>query len=154
LELPDEPVWVLADRTRLTQIVSNLLSNATKFCNAGDQVTVRVCSDAKQGRASVVVRDTGIGIAPEILPYLFETFTQADHTLDRNQGGLGLGLALVKGLVELHGGNVRAASAGPGRGAQLTFWLPLGKKPRATVDAPAPILPAGARQLRILIVED
>src|SRR5262249_50971648 len=102
---------------------------------------------------SVIVRDTGIGIAPDVLPHLFEVFTQADHSLDRSRGGLGLGLALVKGLVELHGGQGQASSPGLGCGAEFTFWVPLGTEPQGTGDTPAPIVTSG-RQLRILIVED
>jgi CheY-like chemotaxis protein len=100
----------------------------------------------------VSVLDTGIGIAPELLPRIFDTFTQADHTLDRSRGGLGLGLALVKGLVELHGGAVAAASEGPGRGATFTFTLPLAT---AALTPPAPaVVSAAPGPRRILVIED
>jgi CheY-like chemotaxis protein len=152
-EAPDEPVWVAADRTRLGQILSNLLGNAAKFTNPGGQVCVRLATDAEARRATVSVRDTGVGIAAEVLPHVFETFTQAEQSLDRRRGGLGLGLALVKGLVELHGGGVRAASPGLGHGAEFAFWLPLGQKAAPPQEAPPPFGSA-ARGLRILIVED
>src|SRR5262249_35870733 len=151
LELPEEPVWVVGDRMRLSQILANLLSNAAKFTESGGKVRVRVAADLVKQRASVFVRDTGIGIAPEILPLVFETFCQGEHGLDRRRGGLGLGLALVKGLAELHGGGVQADSAGPGQGAELAFWLPLGKKPEVPVPMPSPSV-SGGRRLRILIV--
>src|SRR5262249_3581656 len=153
MELPEEPVWVLADRTRLAQVLSNLLHNAIKFTNAGGQVTVCIDSHAETERVIVTVSDTGIGIAPEVLPYVFETFTQADQSLDRSRGGLGLGLALVKGIIELHDGQVEASSPGLGRGTAMRFWLPLDKKPHEeTIHHPVNV-PA-ARRLRILIVED
>jgi signal transduction histidine kinase len=125
LELQAEggAVWVRGDPVRLAQVVGNLLHNAGKFSNAGGQVTVRVRGE--NGRAAVAVRDTGVGIDPDELPHLFETFRQADRNIHRSDGGLGLGLALVRGLVELHGGKVWAASDGVGRGAEFTFWVPL-----------------------------
>jgi PAS domain S-box-containing protein len=153
LEAPAEPVWVLGDSTRLAQVLSNLLLNASKFTNPGDEVAVRVAPDDKGQRAIVMVRDTGVGIAPDVLPHVFEIFTQANQGLARGQGGLGIGLSLVKGLVELHGGNVQASSGGPGCGTELSFWLPLSKKaPVPTKALPPPAVPA--QQLRILIVED
>jgi signal transduction histidine kinase len=129
LDLPPGPVWVDGDPTRLAQVVGNLLQNAVKFTDPGGRVTVRVRLE-EAGRAALIVTDTGIGIEPEFLPRVFETFLQADRSLERSRGGLGLGLALVKGLVvELHGGEVRAASEGVGRGAEFTVWLPLASEP-------------------------
>jgi signal transduction histidine kinase/DNA-binding response OmpR family regulator len=153
LQVPSNPIWVQADRIRLAQVLSNLLQNAAKFTNDGDRVSIHVARNPKAQRATVTVRDTGIGIAPEMLPHVFETFTQADRSLDRNSGGLGLGLALVKGLVELHGGNVRASSAGLGRGAEIGFWLPLIEEPRETPSTGAPEV-SDIKTRRILIVED
>jgi signal transduction histidine kinase len=129
VQLHAEPVGVAGDSVRLTQVVANLLQNALKFTDAGGQVTVELTVDREKQRAVVTVRDTGIGIEPDMLPRVFETFTQADRSLERSRGGLGLGLALVKGLVELHGGEVRAASEGPGRGSAFTFWLPVAPAP-------------------------
>ena len=127
LDLPteNEPVWVRGDPVRLAQVVGNLLHNAGKFSNPGGQVTVRLECDRAGRRATVAVRDTGVGIDPGELPHLFETFRQADRNIHRSGGGLGLGLALVRGLVELHGGQVRAVSTGAGQGAEFTFWIPL-----------------------------
>ena len=118
-----DPVWVEADATRLTQAVGNLLANAAKFTDAGGTVAVAVRHDPA-GRAEVEVRDTGIGIDPALVPRLFDVFMQADSGPGRQRGGLGLGLALVRGIVTLHGGGVRAASDGPGTGSAFSFWLP------------------------------
>jgi PAS domain S-box-containing protein len=151
LVVPGEPVWIIGDRTRLVQVLSNLLYNAAKFTNPGDQVSVLVEVDHEEQRARVSVRDTGIGIASEILPHVFDNFAQAGNG-ERSRGGLGLGLTLVKGLIELHGGQVGASSAGLGHGTDLTFWLPLGVPPRKI--APASTAIAVMRPLRIAVVED
>jgi PAS domain S-box-containing protein len=153
VDVPELPVWVLGDAARLTQTADNLLQNAAKFTDRGGTVSVRVEADRQRAEATLTVRDTGVGIDPEMLPRLFDVFAQADRSLARSKGGLGLGLALVKGLAELHGGRVRAASAGPGRGAEFTVTLPLEPEPAALAQRPAP--PARARgRLRVLIVED
>jgi PAS domain S-box-containing protein len=120
---PADPIWVKGDAIRLTQVVSNLLDNAVKFTDREGGVELNVSS--RDGEANITVRDTGIGIPAEVLPRVFDIFAQADGTLDRTRGGLGLGLALVKGLVDLHGGTVSAASEGPGKGAAFTVRLPL-----------------------------
>jgi PAS domain S-box-containing protein len=117
------PVPVSGDRTRLTQVVCNLLDNAVKFSPEGGRVRVRV--GARGGEARVEVADEGAGIAPEFLPHVFERFRQADMATTRFHGGLGLGLALVKSLVEAHGGRVEAASDGTGRGSRFSFTLPV-----------------------------
>jgi CheY-like chemotaxis protein len=153
LEVPQTPVWVSGDATRLAQILTNLLDNAAKFAERGRNVTVGVTADAQRHRAVLAVRDQGIGIEPEMLPRLFRPFTQADKTLDRSRGGLGLGLALVKGLAELHGGEVQAASEGPGRGAEFTVRLPLEQEPAVLAAPPLNPRPSG-KHFRILIVED
>jgi signal transduction histidine kinase len=153
-ELPEGPVPVRGDPTRLAQMLGNLLKNASKFTDPGGRVTVRLARDEDGQGASISVRDTGIGIEPEMLPHIFETFAQAIGSVGRSQGGLGLGLALVKGLAELHGGRVGATSDGPGRGAEFTLWLPL------THDAPPPSAaapPPGRTAVRpwsILVIED
>jgi PAS domain S-box-containing protein len=147
-----EPVFVDGDESRLVQAVGNLLQNAAKFTPAGGQVSVRVAADSGAGRALVRVADTGVGMTEEVLGCLFEPFSQADSTLDRSKGGLGLGLAMVKGLVELHGGSVEAASAGPGHGAELTVSLPLAA-PRTDSPAESGVVPETTRR-RVLVIED
>jgi PAS domain S-box-containing protein len=183
-EMPEEPIWMDGDPTRLAQAVGNLLHNAIKFTEPGGHITVG-CSGVQVFRCSgvqadkegcdadlarpehlntrtpehlnthavITVRDTGIGIEPEVLPHVFETFIQADRGLDRSRGGLGLGLALVKGLVELHGGEVRAASEGAGRGAEFTLLLPLAPASGVAEEIPSDA-PAFSGSIRILIVED
>jgi signal transduction histidine kinase/CheY-like chemotaxis protein len=148
---PETPTWVEGDATRLAQILDNLLSNALKFTDRGGAVTVSVAGGPEE--ASLSVRDTGQGIPAELLPRLFDVFAQAEQTLERGQGGLGLGLTLVKGLAGLHGGAVEAHSAGPGRGADFIVRLPARPEPAALSRQPeAP--PPAPRRLRILVVED
>lgn len=153
LDVPPGPVWVHGDPTRLSQVLGNLLHNAAKFTDAGGRVAVRLAEEPELGRATVRVQDTGIGIEPEMLSRVFETFTQADRSMERSRGGLGLGLALVKGLVQLHGGEVEAFSAGPGQGAEFLFRLPLEQEAAAPAAAPARAGPNGHPR-RVLIVED
>ena len=112
-----------ADPTRLAQVLTNLLNNAAKYTEPGGHIRLTV--ERRGDEVVVRVRDDGIGIAPELLPRLFELFTQADRSLDRSQGGLGVGLALVKSLVEMHGGGVEAASEGLGRGSEFIVRLPV-----------------------------
>jgi signal transduction histidine kinase len=121
--LPSGRLWAEADPTRVTQIVGNLLHNASKFTRRGDAVSLSL---AESGGAAVLrVRDTGAGIEPALLPAVFEPFVQGERTLARTEGGLGLGLALVKAIAELHGGSARADSAGKGQGAEFVVTLPL-----------------------------
>jgi CheY-like chemotaxis protein/two-component sensor histidine kinase len=152
LEIPAHPLVLSGDETRLAQVLGNLLSNAAKFTPPGGQVTVSVAEEG--GRAVVRVRDTGAGISPEILPSLFEPFSQGQQTLARSEGGLGLGLALVRGLAALHGGEVHASSEGPGRGAEFVVELPLSPAEARRTPVPAPAAPAAARRRRILVVDD
>jgi two-component system CheB/CheR fusion protein len=147
-----EPVWVDGDRTRLAQTLGNLLQNAVKFTPRDGKTTVSIEADSARGRAVVRVADSGKGIAQGLLPRLFEPFTQADTSLDRGRGGLGLGLALVKGLVELHGGTVRAESGGPDKGATFTVALPLEAAGPIEIPRPRAGTKRGAR--RVLIIED
>jgi signal transduction histidine kinase len=145
---------VRGDARRLQQIIANLLANAVKFTPRGGEV--RVTFTEEDGEARVVVSDTGAGIAPELLPRVFERFYQADHSSTRKHGGLGLGLAIVKHLTELHGGHVRVESAGLGRGASFILDFPLCAE-RAPAPAPRPASGAGPRDLRgvsVLLVED
>jgi PAS domain S-box-containing protein len=153
--LPAEPLWVEGDPTRLEQVFTNLLNNAAKYTERGGSIWV---TGERQGGAALVrVRDTGFGIPAAVLPHVFELFTQSDRTLDRSQGGLGIGLTLVKTLVELHGGTVEADSGGPGQGSEFVVRLPLGRE----AGAPAPVTgqAAGAGSapgspLRVLVVDD
>ena len=124
LSLPDAPVWLLADPGRLEQVFVNLLANASKYTDIGGELTVVGC--AQEDQAVVRVRDSGMGIAAEVLPHLFDLFWQADAAALRSQSGLGIGLALVRNLVESHGGIVTAQSAGPGQGSEFTVYLPIG----------------------------
>lgn len=121
--LPAESVWADADATRVTQIVGNLVHNASKFTRGGD--TVAVSLEVVSGMAEIRVRDTGAGIDPALLPSIFDPFVQGDRTLARTEGGLGLGLALAKGIADLHGGTVHAESAGKGMGANFVVRLPV-----------------------------
>ncbi|HEX9049419.1 MAG TPA: ATP-binding protein [Anaeromyxobacter sp.] len=151
---PPEPLWVDADPARIAQIVGNLLQNAAKFTAAGGRVSVAV--EAGEARARVRVRDTGVGIPAHVLPKLFQPFMQAESSLARTSGGLGLGLALVKGLAELHGGTARAESAGEGRGSEFTVELPLRFEASAAA-GPAGSARAAARPRpgrRVLVIED
>jgi PAS domain S-box-containing protein len=152
LGLSDKPLWLNADPSRIAQAVGNLLQNAAKFTEKGGLVRLSLEEDAARDQAVIRVRDTGIGIAPDVLPQLFQPFMQGPGTIDRSRGGLGLGLSLVKGLVELHGGAVEARSDGIGKGAEFTLRLPL--DPGATASKPvSPGWPASAIK-RVLIIED
>jgi two-component system CheB/CheR fusion protein len=151
LRAPHGPVFVDGDPTRVAQVVSNLLQNAAKFTDPGGRVEVSV--EGAGADVRVRVRDDGVGIAPEVLGRLFAPFVQGDSTLDRSRGGLGLGLALVRGVVELHGGHVEALSDGPGRGTEVVVTLPAAREaePRAQ---PAPAPPPAGDGRRVLIIED
>jgi two-component system CheB/CheR fusion protein len=149
VDLPPGPAWVLGDATRLAQLTGNLLQNAAKFTSDGDSVILSL--EVVEGVAVLRLRDTGIGIDAEMLPRLFQQFSQAAGALDRRTGGLGLGLALVKGLVEAHGGTVDASSAGRGAGTEVVVRLPLARPPDSDAEIPRPP-PPGAR--RVLVIED
>ena len=120
--LPDAPMWLQADPWRLEQVFVNLLGNASRYTDAGGELAVRV--DTRDGQAVVGIRDSGIGIAPDALPHIFDLFKQADEAAPHSKSGLGIGLALARNLVELHGGSVTAASAGIGQGSEFTVRLP------------------------------
>ena len=119
---PDAPVWLRADPARLEQVFVNLLLNAAKYTDSGGQIGLAV--EREKGEAVVRIRDTGIGIDPDVLPHVFDFFVQADPSSPRADAGLGIGLALVRSLVERHGGHVTVASAGTGRGSEFTVHLP------------------------------
>ena len=141
LHVPDEPILVHGDETRLAQVLGNLLHNAAKFTPRGGRVSLDV--RAAEGRVELRVRDTGAGIPPEVLPRIFEPFTQAQQTLARSEGGLGLGLSMVRGLVALHGGEVSASSPGPGLGTEFVVSLPLASRraPERSRSGEAPASP-------------
>ena len=123
VDAPDGPLWLDADPTRLRQIVANLLDNAVKYTNPGGEIFLSIGRDRDE--AVINVRDNGIGIAADMLPRVFELFAQADRSLDRPRGGLGIGLTLVKTLVSLHGGSIDVQSAGIGKGCEVVVRLPL-----------------------------
>lgn len=142
--------WVQADRTRMEQILLNLLDNAEKFSAPGDRIYIRV--SGADGKAVLEVRDEGQGIAEEDIPHIFKMFVQAPQSLDRPQGGLGLGLTLVQRLAQLHGGEVSVYSAGRGSGAVFTVRLPLARAPAHLAAFELPAVKAAGR--RVLLVED
>jgi signal transduction histidine kinase/CheY-like chemotaxis protein len=154
LQLSGEPARVLGDRTRLVQVVSNMLNNAAKYTPAGGRITLDV--GIKEGSVEIHVRDNGVGIEADVLPYIFDLFTQAERSPDRSQGGLGIGLALVKSLVALHGGRVEAHSDGQGKGSEFVVCLPRIAAPAAAAGTTTePALEADAQgPLRVLIVDD
>ncbi len=149
--LAAEPVWMEADETRLEQIVSNLLGNALKFTPPGGRIIVDVSAAA--GEVILRVEDTGMGIAPDLLPRIFDLFVQGETELHRPRAGLGIGLTLVRRLVDLHGGRVEAASGGLGRGSVFTVRFPLTAPPGDVATAPPAVTSAAIRR-RVLIVED
>lgn len=164
LDLPETPVEIWGDHTRLCQVLGNLLNNCIKFNDRGALVRLSLHVDAAQGTAAMSVADNGIGMEPELLPRLFEPFSQGISGLARTKGGLGLGLALVKALVHLHDGTVSAHSDGPGRGAVFTVRLPLASVSVPQVPAggtavvaraeAAAVAAADQASRRVLIVED
>ncbi|HEX6986164.1 MAG TPA: PAS domain S-box protein, partial [Planctomycetaceae bacterium] len=151
VSLPDEPVWLDADPVRLAQVLSNLLTNASKYTEPGGRITLT--AERRGGEAVIRVADTGIGIDPDLLPHIFELFTQSERSIDRSQGGLGIGLTVVKSLVEMHGGTVTARSDGPGRGSEFAVRLPTIESPTPAAAGGAPHDPA-SDALRILVVDD
>ncbi|MCP3099181.1 response regulator [Myxococcus sp. K15C18031901] len=153
VSLPSGPLWLSGDATRLEQVFTNLLDNAAKYTDSGT-LSLRVEREGVDGTAQAVVRvrDTGIGISPQVLPYIFELFAQADTSLERTRGGLGIGLTLVRQLVQMHGGHVCAHSDGPGRGSEFVVKLPLAHAVEAPLEPGALLDTRRAR--RILLVED
>jgi signal transduction histidine kinase/ActR/RegA family two-component response regulator len=125
IQVPAAPMYTLGDPLRLTQVVGNLLGNAAKFTDHGGEVILTLSRSPARPVAHLTIKDTGIGIDAAILPRIFDAFVQAERGFERSRGGLGLGLALVKGIVELHGGAITAASHGPGAGAEFTVELPI-----------------------------
>jgi signal transduction histidine kinase len=154
LDLPDELISVEGDKTRLVQVIANILHNAAKFMDPGGRIRLSVRRDGQQ--VVINVADTGIGIAPELIPKIFELFTQVHSKSERAQGGLGIGLALVRRLTEMHGGTVTVNSDGPGRGAEFTVRLPVTSTPLAKLPShrrEPTTIPSIERQ-RILVADD
>jgi PAS domain S-box-containing protein len=150
ISLPEEPIWLYADPVRVAQVLENLLNNASKYMDDGGRI--ELTANRHDAQVMLRVRDTGIGIDSELLPNVFELFTQSTRSLDRAQGGLGIGLTLVQRLVHLHGGVVLASSEGAGQGSTFTVWLP-------ATDAPAPAelnqdAPLATQPRRIVVVDD
>ena len=155
VRLPASTIIVNGDSVRLAQVLSNLINNASKFSGPNTCISLEATFEAEE--VKITVRDQGMGIDPVFLPHIFDLFAQADQSLDRSQGGLGIGLTLVKHLVELHGGRVEARSDGAGRGTEVSFFLPAQVAPEQEA-APAPIdapkAPAKAAPTRVLVVDD
>jgi PAS domain S-box-containing protein len=150
--LPPQPLTLVGDAVRLTQVIANLLNNAAKYMEPGGQIWLTVGSAA--GQAVISVRDTGIGIAPEMLPHVFQMFEQGSRDSKHAQGGLGVGLALAKRLVEMHGGKIEGRSPGKGLGSEFIVRLPLAEKQLPATDVPAPDSKQQNPGSRILIVDD
>ena len=157
-DLPAEPVWLLGDAVRLAQVVSNLLNNAAKY--TPDHGRIRLAAEVRDQAVDIIVTDNGIGIPPAELSRIFSMFAQVGPALERSHGGLGIGLALVQRLVEMHGGRVRAESAGPGQGSRFVVTLPLatqaqaGGAPATPDGAPRPTPAVAAIGWRVLVVDD
>ena len=152
LDLPRETLRLEADPVRLTQILSNLLTNAAKYTDPGGQIQLRASQEGD--RVTLSVRDNGIGISPDMKERLFDLFAQAAPALQRAEGGLGIGLALVKAFVEKHGGTVEARSEGPGLGSEFTVVLPTGRAGNKRAPRPTTQLPLAAKRLRVLVADD
>ncbi len=150
--LPDEPVWLLADAARLEQVIVNLLTNAAKYTTEGGRIWLSLYRDGND--CVVRVQDTGVGISPALLPRIFDLFTQAERSLDRSQGGLGIGLALVQRLTELHGGKVEVSST-QRKGSNFIVRIPILLEKNPRVISPAiENDEAVSRRLRVLVVDD
>jgi CheY-like chemotaxis protein len=155
VSLPPGAIWIDADEARLSQVLANLLNNAAKYTPPGG--SIRLTAARENGEAVIRVRDSGVGIAPEMLPRVFELFQQVEQSLDRSQGGLGIGLTLSRRLVEMHGGQIEAHSEGPGRGSEFLVRLPLASPPSAApgdTDAPVVEGAGGGDARRVLVVDD
>jgi PAS domain S-box-containing protein len=150
--LPKEPMWLQADPTRLEQIIVNLLINAAKYTEEGGRISV--AAERQEGKVAVSVRDTGIGISPEMLPHVFDLFSQDETSLHLKQSGLGVGLNVARGLVEMHGGTIEAHSEGQRKGSEFVVRLPLlADRPTERVTSRESARPP-VRSLRVLVVDD
>lgn len=152
-ELPDSPLQVMVDKTRLQQIIWNLISNAIKFTPEGGKITIK--NYVEDSFCIIEVQDTGIGVSPHFLPYIFERFRQEDGSMTRKYGGLGLGLAIVRHLAEMHGGSVEARSEGKGKGSQFVVRIPLSKAmTTAKRNKELPSQKLSLKDFKILVIED
>ena len=147
-----EVIYIDGDIVRLSQVISNLLNNAAKYTDEGGEITLTARDNGDQ--VAIAVRDTGIGIRSDVLPHVFDLFMQADQSLARSLGGLGIGLTLVRQLVEMHGGRVGAQSEGPGKGSEFTVWLPTVRRQGSDVPSPEVEEVRSEIRRRVLIVED
>jgi CheY-like chemotaxis protein len=152
IEVSAHPVWLMGDFTRLSQVIANLLNNACKYTPEGGHI--RLTASGGEGKATIAVEDNGSGIDAELLPRVFELFVQGERALDRSQGGLGIGLTLVKRLVELHQGQVEAASAGMGKGAAFRVTLPSISAVQAPGLSPVEVTSPQVYGRRVLVVDD
>src|SRR5262249_4386679 len=154
VRIPEEALWVNGDLVRLEQVISNLLNNAAKYSELGQEIRLEV--EASENWVTVRVQDNGIGISSEMMPYIFDLFVQASRSLAVTQSGLGIGLTVVKGLVEMHGGRVEAHSQGTGHGSEFLVHLPRREalaetKIRVRQDDPAHV---SKDPIRVLVVDD
>jgi signal transduction histidine kinase len=152
VSLPTAPVWISGDFVRLGQIVTNLVNNAAKFTPEGGHI--QIDATANQGQAVIVVRDTGVGIEAQLLPRIFDMFVQGERSLDRSEGGMGIGLTLARQLIELHQGRIEAHSEGPGKGTVFTVSLPCISEVASAASAPTVSTAAPIRACRVLVVDD
>jgi CheY-like chemotaxis protein/two-component sensor histidine kinase len=151
--LPAESLTLNADPVRLAQVISNLLNNAAKYTDEGGQI--RLTAHRDKAHAVVSIRDNGIGISKAMLPKIFDLFAQGEHAHDRALGGLGIGLTLVRSLVEMHGGSIEAKSDGPGQGSEFVIRLPVSARQGSQTDRDRQVLASDALVgLRILVVDD
>jgi PAS domain S-box-containing protein len=150
--LPEEPIRIEADQVRLAQAIGNILSNAVKYTDRGGRIVLS--GERDQDQVLIRVRDTGIGISQDLLPRVFELFMQAEGSITRSQGGLGIGLTLVKRLVEMHGGRVEAASDGLGRGCEFTITLPVASTRGEGGESERSDMGGSTESRRVLVVED
>ena len=152
LSVPPEPVWLVGDATRLEQVLTNLLTNAIKFTPAGGRIAI---SAGREGAEAIIrVRDTGVGIERALLPKVFDLFVQGDTSLDRSKSGLGIGLALVRQVVQLHGGRVSASSAGPGAGSEFVVHLPAAPEDAPAEQEASKRTAVTRNQLDVVVVDD
>jgi signal transduction histidine kinase/CheY-like chemotaxis protein len=156
INLPDDPVWLVADPTRFAQVITNLLTNAAKY--TPERGCIELMASRQRGEVIVSVSDTGLGIPPGMLNDVFDMFTQVNRTLERSQGGLGIGLALAKRIVEFHGGTITAESEGLGKGSTFTIRVPLiepcaGRNQEQSTTNTASVLPKTS-SCRVLVVDD